>query len=350
LKAEGECQFKQTEFGIRPVAAALGTVRVQDQITVTFQVVARQARQANNSGTFTLFNPLIEQRLILAHWRPIKGITRSMNPIVRNTAFRSLFVRPRSCRLGLLWVWVGAAILLGLDVARASFHVWAVTELYSSADGSVQFIKLTNNSSLFTTEYFLAGHVIICTGPPGITNTFTFPTNLPAVSTANKTFLIGTSNLVTVPGGLTPDYVFTNTGPFLFLNTGVANTVGIIGSVETPAVYTNLPADGVSSLMGFGSSLIVATNSPKNFSGQANSIVPVRFTSSRLVDTNLVMTFRTATGVNGTAGPIYTIEYKNFLTDLSWTQVTSVPGDGTTHSVSNATASAAQRFFRLKVP
>ena len=52
----------------------------------------------------------------------------------------------------MLWVWVGAATLFGVNVARASFHVWAVTELYSSADGSVQFIKLTNNSSIFTTD------------------------------------------------------------------------------------------------------------------------------------------------------------------------------------------------------
>jgi len=264
---------------------------------------------------------------------------------------RTGILRPgqRCSRAGMLWVWVGAAILFGLNAARASFHVWAVTELYSSADGSVQFIKLTNNST-FITEYFLAGHVITCTGPPGTTNTFTFPINLPAVSTLNKEFLIGTSNLATLPGGVTPDYVFTNRGPFLFLNIGVTNTVGIIGSVETPASYTTLPTDGVSSLVGLGNSLAVATNSPKNFNDQANSIVPVRFEPSRLAGTNFVMTFRTATGVNGTAGPTYTIEYKNSLSDVSWTTLTNAPGDGKTHSVSNATASAAHRTFRLKVP
>ena len=153
-----------------------------------------------------------------------------------------------------------------------------------------------------------------------------------------------------MPGGVTPDYVFTNQGPFLFLNPGVTATVGIVGSVETPATYSNLPADGVSSLVGLGGSLVVATNSPKNFSGQANTIVPVRFDSSHLAGTNFVMTFRTATGVNGSAGPTYTVEYKDFLTNVSWTPLTTVPGDGATHSVSNATASAAQRFFRLNVP
>jgi hypothetical protein len=112
-----------------------------------------------------------------------------MKSVVRTGGLRSSERFPRA---GPLWAWVGAAILLGLNVARASFHVWTVAELYSSADGSVQFVKLTNNS-IFSTEYFLANHVITCTGPPGISNTFTFPTNLPAVSTVTviKLFLLG---------------------------------------------------------------------------------------------------------------------------------------------------------------
>jgi polyisoprenoid-binding protein YceI len=45
-KAAGQCQFKQADFGIRPVTAGLGTVKVQDQITITFQVVARQGQDS----------------------------------------------------------------------------------------------------------------------------------------------------------------------------------------------------------------------------------------------------------------------------------------------------------------
>ncbi len=304
----------------------------------------------NKPGNIASVQPSYgRDRLPIARWRPTKGINRAMKSIVRTGALRSLVASQRPLRARRLWAAVGAAMLVGLNVAHASFHLWAVTELYSSADGSVQFVKLTNNSS-FGTEYFLGGHVITCTGSPGISNTFAFPTNLPAVSTVNKTFLIGTRNLATVPGGVIPDYVFTNQGPFLFLNTGATNTVGIIGSAESRAAYTNLPTDGVSSLVGLGGSLVVATNSPKNFSDEANSIVPVRFDSSHLSGTNFVMTFRTAAGVNGTVGPTYAIEYRNFLTDVSWTPLASVPGNGTTHSVSNATASAARRFFRLNVP
>ncbi len=40
LKAAGESRFKQTTFGIRPVTAGLGTVRVKDEIDISFEVVA----------------------------------------------------------------------------------------------------------------------------------------------------------------------------------------------------------------------------------------------------------------------------------------------------------------------
>jgi polyisoprenoid-binding protein YceI len=38
MKATGKSQFKQTTFGIRPVAAGLGTVRVKDEMEVSFSL------------------------------------------------------------------------------------------------------------------------------------------------------------------------------------------------------------------------------------------------------------------------------------------------------------------------
>lgn len=38
LKVTGSCQFKQTAFGMRPVTAGLGTVRVRDQMNISFVV------------------------------------------------------------------------------------------------------------------------------------------------------------------------------------------------------------------------------------------------------------------------------------------------------------------------
>jgi hypothetical protein len=239
------------------------------------------------------------------------------------------------------------ALLLTSNAAQAAFHLWGVTEIYSSADGSVQYVKLSTAS---TFQSAMAGHVVTCVAPSGVSNTFTFPANLSTSSTANRSLLIGTSKLATVPGGVTPDFVLTNTAPFLFVNGNAANSVFIVGTLTAHADYTNLPTDGEFALSGSGASFVATVNSPENFNGQSNRIVPVKFLSGSQVGTNFVMTFRTATGVNGAAGPTYGVQYKNSLSDPSWTPLASVGGDGTTKSVSNALSSATQRFFRLNVP
>src|SRR5437867_4134724 len=98
-------------------------------------------------------------------------------------------------------------VLLGILVAfqaRASFHTFKINEIYSNADGSVQFIELRESLG-FNGENFLAGHFIQCVSGT-MTNTFIFPTNLPP-NTANKTCIIGTANLASIPGGVRPDYV-----------------------------------------------------------------------------------------------------------------------------------------------
>ena len=93
-----------------------------------------------------------------------------------------------------------------------------------------------------------------------------------------------------------------------------------------------------------------ATNSPKNFNSQSNSIVPVQFLSAKAIGTNFVMSFRTATGVNGSAGPTYAVESKTSLTDPLWAGVTSVAGNGTIKFVTNRTTSASSKVFRLRSP
>ena len=54
------------------------------------------------------------------------------------------------------------------------------------------------------------------------------------------------------------------------------------------------------------------------------------------------LSFLTQTGFN------YTVEYKTNLTDSVWLPLTTIPGDGTTHTVPDA-ASPGQRFYRLSI-
>jgi hypothetical protein len=238
-----------------------------------------------------------------------------------------------------------AIVVLLAQSTRATFHFWDIVELYSNEDGSIQFIEL---STLVDGQELLKNHQIQCSGPGG-THTFTFTNDLPA-GTAGKTFIIGTSNLISVPGGLKPDYVMPPN--FLFLTIGATNTVNFSGvDIRT---YTNLPTDGMASIVRTapGANMIFnATNSPKNYSNQSNSIVPVKFLNSVASGTNLIFSFVAANGTNSTTGPSYTVQFKDSLNTTNWTTLTNFAGvtSNTMRTVTNGIP-AGQRYYRLKVP
>ena len=159
-------------------------------------------------------------------------------------------------------------------MAQASFHLWRITEIYSNADGSVQFIELT---ALAGGQQFIAGHSITSTQPGAQGRTFTFPSNLPGDSatmsedgggyygggyTEYKSFLIGTQGFAAL-NVVRPDYTVSN--GFLFTSNGTIN----FGEASDIVSYASLPTTGGLSINASGSS---ALNSPKNFSGDTGSI------------------------------------------------------------------------------
>jgi hypothetical protein len=87
-----------------------------------------------------------------------------------------------------------------------------------------------------------------------------------------------------------------------------------------------------------------------NFAGSVTSVVatltmlnPPSILSPGLSGSNFVFSFNTVPGFG------YIVQYKDFLTDLVWQTLETVPGDGTVQTITNATASPAQRFYRLSV-
>lgn len=142
--------------------------------------------------------------------------------------------------------------------ANATFHLWAISEIYSNADGSVQFVELATS---FGNQQFITGHAITST-QGATTRSFTFPSDLAGDST-NKTFLIGTAGFAAL-GVVTPDYVVPN--GFLFTSNGVVNFAGV-DSVS----YAALPTDGIFSIDRNG---VPGVNSPRNFAGATGTIVP----------------------------------------------------------------------------
>lgn len=233
---------------------------------------------------------------------------------------------------------------MAVQSAYGSFHTWDINEIYSNADGSVQYIELREAAGL-NNQHLLPGHAITSTGPGG-TKTFNFPTNLPSSATANKFLIIGTSNLVSIPGGLKPDYVFTNAGPFLSLVGGSINFAG-----QDSVNYTNPPVDGKGAMIRSGANMIsVATNGPVNFSGAFNSLVPLKFFPSERAGNELVISFATATGTNGTAGPNYAVQTNDVSNGTGWGTLTNITGNGTTRSLTNPIGANPALFFRLRVP
>jgi Ca2+-binding RTX toxin-like protein len=139
-----------------------------------------------------------------------------------------------------------------------SFHLYRISELYSNARGTVQFIELTVGN--FNGQDQWSG-VTISTTRNGETHSFSFPANLASSTTASTTVLIATQGFAS-QAQMTPDFVLPD--GFLFLDGGTLN----FGGVDVIS-YGALPLDGASSLSRAGST---AAATPRNFAGETGSL------------------------------------------------------------------------------
>lgn len=158
----------------------------------------------------------------------------------------------------LLALFFAAAVLP--QPALAKSHLWKFTEVFSNADGSVQFIEMFVFDPAGTAEIQLAGFPLTSNG-----NTFIFPNNLPNQNTFHTWILIATPAFASLPGAPTPDYVipanfFDPSGDELRYRTALD---------IFPLPPGALPTDGITSRLRNGST---AVNSPTNFAGVEGSI------------------------------------------------------------------------------
>ncbi len=150
------------------------------------------------------------------------------------------------------------AVFVCSPAAQAAFHFYDISEVYSSADGSVQFVEL------FTTrngQQFLGGHGIVAFQGSS-SNDFSF-TRGPA-PTANRNLLIATASFEAACG-IVPDYILPD--GFLFGPDGGVSFGPNVDIVN----YTSLPLDWVTSLNFPGGA--TGTNSPENHAGDTCSLV-----------------------------------------------------------------------------
>ena len=149
------------------------------------------------------------------------------------------------------------AMFLVATSANASFHLWRMTEVYSNADGTVQFLEL---AALASGEQFVSGHTLTSTRGT-VSNSFTVPTDLPGDS-GGKRMLFATQGFANL-GVVTPDYILPN--GFFFPAGGSINWADV-----DLWVHPALPTDGRMSLD--KETGAPAINSPRNFFDQTGSV------------------------------------------------------------------------------
>jgi hypothetical protein len=153
-----------------------------------------------------------------------------------------------------------SAILTCMTVG--AFFEWRISELFSNADGTVQFIEF---QSLGSDEGQAAEGQIrsMSTG-----KTVTLTENLSG-STLNKKLLLATAAFGALPGAVAPDFP-TIPLPINFFNPN-GDTITIFHHVEIASrSFISVPTDGIRSLNYPGSTLV--TNTPTNFASQTGSI------------------------------------------------------------------------------
>ena len=166
----------------------------------------------------------------------------------------------------------GKSLLLSIVVigassaAHAGAHTWDVWEVFSNADGSVQFVELKEaNGTNFETG--IGGHPIVA-NPSARTYTIQHSVISP---TANKSYLIATPAFAALPGAPTPDELMAP--GFVLIAPGDTSVTYSPYDTATWAAGA-LPTDGVHSLTrtAAGSALSSAVNSPKNYAGATGSV------------------------------------------------------------------------------
>ena len=124
-------------------------------------------------------------------------------------------------------------LLAAASAATASFHLFRIEQLYSNADGTIQFIVLRESFGE-NNEHFWTGQTLTSSG--GGNKSITFMANLPSASTAGKRVLIATPGFAAL-GLVTPNYTIPNA--FLPLANGTVTYAGV-----DQVTYASLPTNG----------------------------------------------------------------------------------------------------------
>ncbi len=164
------------------------------------------------------------------------------------------------------------AVLFGVVVSlpgtpvRAGSHLWRINEVFSNADGTVQFIELKECCGS-TIEIFLTGKLFTSNN-----KIFTFPGQL-VQPTDHKYLLLATAAFAALPGAPTPDYILQSS--FFSVNGDTLSYSPAQGYDTFTFGEGALPTNGVNSINITNYATHIFTtgpNSPTNYAGQSGSV------------------------------------------------------------------------------
>jgi hypothetical protein len=152
---------------------------------------------------------------------------------------------------------VALLVAIWSQYALATFHLWKIDQVYSNADGSVQYVDFVLPPPVFDDERALSGHTLAA-GLNG--NSLLFGSDLPSEPVAGQHFLVATPGFAAI-AGIQPDYTFADPGPFFNRN---GDTLTYAQGVDS-FTFQALPLDGIQALNRDNS---ISINAPINFAGQ----------------------------------------------------------------------------------
>lgn len=167
-----------------------------------------------------------------------------------------------------------ALLVAATPYALANHHTFAIDEVYSNADGSVQYIVLRETQGA-NGENLFAGQVLTST-IGGTTKSFRFPHDLPGAQTAGKRVLIASQGFAAL--NLTKAD-FTIPDRFIATDAGRLDYAGV-----NAFAYAALPADGVTALFASGAA---APNVATNFNGVSVAVAAAPVTVVEYYNTAL---------------------------------------------------------------
>ena len=162
-------------------------------------------------------------------------------------------------RRAILSVAAGLMMLMA-TAASATFHTYQIQQIFSNADGSVQFMVL-HEAVGFNGQEFLMGHTLTSQQSGGMAKQIVFPNDLGSNNTAGTFVLIATQGFAAL-NLVTPDYFVPN--GFIPLSNGTINYAQV-----DQVSYNALPTDGVSAIDRNGN---VIANLATNFGGRAAAV------------------------------------------------------------------------------